>query len=422
MFVVQISILLITNSNNGRYIYVPKCGAGKPRTHDASKMDPGTWKDGAKQYRESSRDDSLECVRLSRGGDRVAVGMWNGKCMVYWTDISAGPPKVAMQLNGHLSSVMGAAWSASDEMIATCSMDTSIRIWHGNTGQQLLIMNGHASIVQTIDWCPQTNWIASGGYAEDATAKDGRVFVWDMNNWDMDAPETKNPYMSQRPLLASDMKDVLCVAWAPPECKKNFKTGNYLAISGRNRAANLWKVMKGTLEMDKVNMEHEEKSHIHCVSWTLDGNCIVTGGSDRCLKRWDLALGDSTFVGKHLHNNQIWGLQCAPGEINKPSTLVATSSEDGHIKVWDMASADHDQGMEFVSKKPREQGKPKNSRNFGGNWRDHSANNNANRWNGNRQDRKEDKGWSAKGGGNGGNGRNRRDTYNESDNAYYGQH
>lgn len=81
-------------------------------------------------------------------------------------------------LTAHTDSVYGLAWSPTvDHLLATCSDDTTVRVWRldsRTSENDHTVFTGHTSKVRTVCWCPLAPHILlSGGW-------DGVVRVWDV--------------------------------------------------------------------------------------------------------------------------------------------------------------------------------------------------------------------------------------------------
>lgn len=88
------------------------------------------------------------------------------------------------RLAGHTADVIDLAWSQSRAMLASCSVDNSVRIWDTNEWKQLQVLTGHQSIVRGISWDPLSKFVLS--QAEDATA-----LVWRVADWQVESKITE---------------------------------------------------------------------------------------------------------------------------------------------------------------------------------------------------------------------------------------
>jgi WD40 repeat protein len=68
--------------------------------------------------------------------------------------------------------IRGLALSADGQLLASCSLDGTVRLWHSQTGQSLRTLRGHAGGVLSLALSADGQLLASGGF-------DGDVRLWD---------------------------------------------------------------------------------------------------------------------------------------------------------------------------------------------------------------------------------------------------
>jgi WD40 repeat protein len=77
-----------------------------------------------------------------------------------------------LTLQGHTGRVNSVAVSADGQRIVSGSWDKTVKVWDGQTGQDLLTLQGHTGPVTSVAFSADGRRIVSGG--EDRTVK-----VWD---------------------------------------------------------------------------------------------------------------------------------------------------------------------------------------------------------------------------------------------------
>lgn len=64
---------------------------------------------------------------------------------------------------GHVNSVYQVAWSPDSSSIASCSKDSTVKIWDVKKRRLVTNLPGHLDEVYCIDWSPTGNLAASAG-------------------------------------------------------------------------------------------------------------------------------------------------------------------------------------------------------------------------------------------------------------------
>lgn len=106
---------------------------------------------------------------------RVVTGAGDSTARI-WNAYSQTPIKT---LSGHTDWVLAVAWSPCGTMIATAGMDSTVRIWDPNTGEQIgSPLKGHSKFVTSLSWEPY-HLVQVGNKPRIASSsKDGTVRVW----------------------------------------------------------------------------------------------------------------------------------------------------------------------------------------------------------------------------------------------------
>jgi WD40 repeat protein len=79
--------------------------------------------------------------------------------------------KYIKTLSGHTGWFFSIAFSPDGNTLASCSQDTTIRLWNANTGELIKTLSGHTRWIYSIAFSPDGNTLASG-------SSDTTVHLW----------------------------------------------------------------------------------------------------------------------------------------------------------------------------------------------------------------------------------------------------
>jgi serine/threonine protein kinase/WD40 repeat protein len=115
------------------------------------------------------------CVTFSPDGKRLLVGggAWKdgGIAQVNIWDVAT--KQQVKTLTGHTNTILGLTCSHDGKLIATGSLDRTIRIWDADSGQCLKTLAGNGSWVEGLTFSPDDKTLVSGGH-------DQTIRFWDV--------------------------------------------------------------------------------------------------------------------------------------------------------------------------------------------------------------------------------------------------
>jgi WD40 repeat protein/tRNA A-37 threonylcarbamoyl transferase component Bud32 len=212
-------------------------------------------------------------------------------------------PNCVKTLMGHASWITCVAVSPNSPVVASSSLDDSIRVWNLNTGETLLTLTGHNRGVNTIAISPDGKTLVSG-------SDDYSIKIWNLQTGALLGT------------LTGHQRDVNAVVISPD--------GKFLCSGGEDRTIRLWHMGTGSLLKTLAGVAGMIKS----VAISPDGKTMASGGLDNKTKLWSLQTGEQlqTLIG---HLNCVNAIAFSPD-----GNSIATGSKDKTIRIWNRWSGE----------------------------------------------------------------------------------
>jgi WD40 repeat protein/serine/threonine protein kinase len=247
----------------------------------------------------------LCAVAFSPDGQRLAAGSVDG--VILWDPNIGHDP---LTLHGSLgpAQLCKVAVSSDGKKIATGGVHRNVLVWDPATGQQLLALRGHDSMV---------GW----GLAFDPSGRllataDGKIRLWDVTTGQL-----------LRTLEASQER-FLWVAFSPDGQRLATSFVNPKATGAARSGIKLWSVSPGPEPLTLLGHDGGVRS----VAYSPDGERLVSSCNDRTARVWDARTGQQLLC-LHGHTNYLYDACFSPD-----GRYIATCSIDRTAKIWDAAS------------------------------------------------------------------------------------
>ena len=280
-------------SQNAKFI-VSRTRDGKVRLWDA----------GAKKIvKELSANIASNSATFSPDGKWIATGGTDGVVRI-WDGTNGAPLR---ELQGHTAQVHRAIFSPDGKYLASVSDDSTVRLWDPATGTTLRLLTGHSAPISEVTFSSDN--IHFGTEAADETA-----MIWSV---DSDKGTVLNGLTGTKAALAFSPDGKLFATEGGPGTELG-------ALPEGDFPATVWDVATGKMKFRLGG--HQD--YIAGVSFSPDGNAIVTSSGDGTARLW---TNDGQLV-KELrgHTKALAGALFSPD-----GKFVVTASADNTVRVWD---------------------------------------------------------------------------------------
>ncbi|KAK1229721.1 hypothetical protein PQX77_007215 [Marasmius sp. AFHP31] len=168
----------------------------------------------------------------------------------------------------HHNGIFDVKWNCTDELLATCSADYSVRIIDVGSGESIATLRGHSGSVKCVAWDPENDKLLSTG------GRDGDIQLWDLR-----LPQAEGS-------IASPLATI---------------SGAHDGLDPKSRKR------KTATQTSVTNL-------VRCDDMTL----VSSGSSDGLLRCWDLRFTTSTKKSKAAKTKRTLALLSSPID---PTTL-----------------------------------------------------------------------------------------------------
>jgi eukaryotic-like serine/threonine-protein kinase len=210
--------------------------------------------------------------------------------------------------NEKTRSLTSARFSSNGRMIATCGVDTALRLWDAQEGRERMVFRGHRACTNFAAFSPDGRRVAT-------TSDDGLARIWDIQTGEF-------LFALRGHRGAFD-----AVVFSPD--------GQRLVTSSPDDTVRIWNATTSTEALTIT----ASNSPVRALAFSPDGHRLVTGGFDGALKLWEVPSG--RFIRAWPgHTQPVWDVAFSPD-----GTRVASAAGDwmkadqlGEVHICDATS------------------------------------------------------------------------------------
>ena len=170
-------------------------------------------------------------------------------------------------LGGHEDDVVSVAFAESGRLVATASLDGTVRIWDPHTSAELQVLTGHSRPVKAVAFSPDGSRLASA--SEDGTAR-----IWNTETWKLH-------------LALGGKGNFSSVAFSPD--------GHRVVIGANYDGAIVWEVATG---QRLARFRRQPQDPVTSVAFSPDGSRVIVGehAPDGGARIWDVGTGKEVLA------------------------------------------------------------------------------------------------------------------------------
>ncbi|KAH7150699.1 hypothetical protein DER46DRAFT_628659 [Fusarium sp. MPI-SDFR-AT-0072] len=247
---------------------------------------------------------SHDSTQLASASDDKTIKIW---------DASSGT--CLKTLEGHGGCVKLAVFSYDSTRLVSASDDRTARIWDASSGACLQILKGHDDFIYSVALTHDSTQLATA-------SRDRTVKIWDANSGE--CLQTLNGHASQINSVAFSHDSVL------------------LASASDDRTVKIWDANSGAC----LQTLEGHGGYVQSVVFSSDSTRLASASDDNTAKVWDASSGaclqtlegHSKYVRSVAFSHDSIRICTNSVAFSHDSTWLASSSDDGTVKIWDVSS------------------------------------------------------------------------------------